>query len=63
MLENKILASNAVYVSIVHDKKIIDEYLQILSEIFKTIKECEDGRNIDSLLKGPVCQSGFKRIN
>ena len=27
------------------------------------INECEQGRDINSLLKGPICHSGFKRLN
>jgi glutamate-1-semialdehyde 2,1-aminomutase len=27
------------------------------------IRECEDGRDVMSLLKGPVCHGGFKRLN
>ena len=29
----------------------------------RLIKECEEGRDVMSLLKGPVCHSGFKRLN
>ena len=41
----------------------IDEYLDKLDSIFGTIAECESGRSIDELLDGPVCHSGFKRLN
>ena len=34
-----------------------------LDKIFSTIRDCEDGKNIDSLLEGPVCHLGFKRLN
>jgi glutamate-1-semialdehyde 2,1-aminomutase len=27
------------------------------------IRECEDGRDVNALLKGPVCHGGFKRLN
>ena len=27
------------------------------------INECENGRNIDDLLEGPVSHDGFKRLN
>ena len=63
MLKKKILASNSVYLSIAHEKKIIDSYLYELDKIFKIIGECEQGRNIYSLLESPVCISGFKRLN
>jgi len=31
--------------------------------VFKTIKKCEDGLDVMTLLKGPVAHSGFKRLN
>ena len=63
MLKRKYLASNLVYVSLVHSKEIIEKYIEILDPIFLTIKECENGKNISQLLDGPICQSGFKRLN
>jgi glutamate-1-semialdehyde 2,1-aminomutase len=27
------------------------------------IQECEEGRDVMSLLNGPVCHGGFKRLN
>ena len=63
MLAKGFLASSGVYVCIDHTPQIIEEYFDNLDPVFKIIKECEDGRSIESLLKGPVCHSGFKRLN
>ena len=63
MLANGFLASNSVYVSTAHSPEIVDEYFANLEPIFATIRECEDGRDIRTLLKGPVCDSGFRRLN
>ena len=63
MLKKGYLASNLIFVSTQHSSNIIDEYFGHLEEIFKLIRECEDGRDIGSLLNGPVCHSGFKRLN
>jgi glutamate-1-semialdehyde 2,1-aminomutase len=63
MLEKGYMASNCVYSCIDHSKEIIADYFDILDPIFAIIKECEDGRDVKSLLKGPVCHSGFKRLN
>lgn len=63
MLAKGYLASNAVYASVAHTPEIIDNYFAALEPIFVTIKECEDGRNVIDLLKGPVSHSGFKRLN
>lgn len=63
MLKKGFLASNTVYVCTEHTESIIDHYFNELEFIFALIKECEEGRNIDSLLEGPMCHSGFKRLN
>ena len=63
MLKKGFLAGNSVYVCTEHTDAIIDEYFEQLEPIFATISECEDGRNINDLLDGPVCHAGFKRLN
>lgn len=63
MLKKGYLASNSVYVCIDHTKDVVDEYLFNLDPIFALIKECEEGRAVSSILEGPVCHGGFKRLN
>jgi len=63
MLKQGFLASNSVYVCTEHTSVIVDEYFEKLEPIFYKIKECELDRNIDDLLDGKVCHSGFKRLN
>ena len=63
MLKKGFLASNCVYVSVAHSEQVIASYFENLSGVFKLIKECENGRDILSVLDGPVCHSGFKRLN
>ena len=63
MLKRGFLASNSVYVCTEHKQKIIDQYFENLNPVFAMIAECESGNNIDKLLEGPVCHSGFKRLN
>lgn len=63
MLAIGYLASNCVYVSTEHTSAVVDGYFDALDPLFATIKECEDGRDVMSLLKGPVCHGGFKRLN
>ena len=63
MLKKGYLASNCVYVCTEHSDHIVESYFTELSEVFATIKDCEDGKSIDELLTGPVCHSGFKRLN
>jgi len=63
MLAKGYLAANSVYVSTAHTKDVVSEYFEALAPVFGLIKECEDGRPVEPLLKGPVCHSGFKRLN
>ena len=63
MLAAGFLAANCIYVSTEHTPEILDDYFAILEPIFSLIKECEEGRDVLELLKGPVCHAGFKRLN
>jgi len=63
MLSNGYLASNCVYVCTSHTQKVVDQYFDNLDPVFGLIRECEDGRDVTTLLAGPVCHSGFKRLN
>jgi len=63
MLKKGFLSANSVYVCTEHTRAIIDEYFEHLDYVFDTISECENGRNVDDLLEGPVCHAGFKRLN
>ena len=63
MLEKGFLAGNSMYTCIAHTPDIIDRYFEELDKVFADIRDFEDGRDISKALKGPVCQSGFKRLN
>lgn len=63
MLKKKYLAGNSVFVCIDHKPEIIEGYFEALEPIFKLIRDCEDGQDVYSLLKGPICHEGFKRLN
>jgi len=63
MLKEGYLATNLVYVCIEHTDEIVEDYLKKLDSIFSVISDCENGRDIDKLLEGPVCHSGFERLN
>ncbi|SUX29962.1 aminotransferase class III-fold pyridoxal phosphate-dependent enzyme [Chromobacterium vaccinii] len=63
MLAKGYLAGNSVYVSTAHTQEIVDSYFDTLDPLFGLIKECEEGRNVMSMLNGPVCHAGFKRLN
>jgi glutamate-1-semialdehyde 2,1-aminomutase len=63
MLAKGFLASNSVYVCIDHTNEIVQGYFDALDPIFAIIKQCEEGRDVMNLLRGPICHSGFKRLN
>lgn len=63
MLKRGFLASNIVYVSTAHTKEVLAAYTSALDEVFGIIKECEDGRDVQTVLNGPVCHAEFKRLN
>lgn len=63
MLDKGFIAGNSVYVCTEHTPEIIKSYFETLDPIYARIKECEEGLDVNSLLKGPVCHGGFKRLN
>lgn len=63
MLKKGFLAGTSMYACIAHTPEIIDAYFNALDPIFKEIREFEDGKDVMKALEGPVCQSGFKRLN
>ena len=63
MLAKGYLAGNSVYVCTEHTPEVVTGFFAALEPIFGLIKECEEGRDVMSLLKGPVCHGGFKRLN
>ena len=63
MLDKGYLAVTRIYTSLAHTADIVDGYLSALDAVFTLIAECEAGRDIGSLLRGPVCHAGFKRLN
>ena len=63
MLARGFLAGTSVYASISHDGANVERYLEALDPVFAQIKSCQEGKDIDTLLKGPACHTGFKRLN
>lgn len=63
MLNKGWLASSAFYATLAHTPDIIDAYVEAIDPVFAKIRECEDGLDVNSLLRGPICHAGFKRLN
>ncbi len=63
MLKRGFLASNIIYVSYAHTKEVVDKYLKEADEVFAMIALAKKKGGLENLLEGPVCHSGFKRLN
>ncbi|MGV3650403.1 MAG: aminotransferase class III-fold pyridoxal phosphate-dependent enzyme [Devosia sp.] len=63
MLEKGYLAATSIYTATAHSPDVVDAYFEALDPVFGLIAQCEDGRDVTTLLRGPVCHSGFKRVN
>lgn len=63
MLEKGYLAGTSVYACTAHTPDVVETYFDQLDPVFGLIRECEDGRDVMTMLKGPICHGGFKRIN
>jgi glutamate-1-semialdehyde 2,1-aminomutase len=64
MLKMNILASTSFYASIAHEDSYIEKYFSELDKVYGLIKKCEIGElQVDKMLEGPICHSGFKRLN
>lgn len=60
MLKRGYLASTAFYTSYAHSEEIIKEYMENVDAVFESITKID---NIKDALEGPVCHSGFGRLN
>jgi glutamate-1-semialdehyde 2,1-aminomutase len=63
MLKKGYLANTAFYACVEHTPDRVDAYMEALDDVFAIVRECEDGRDMAQVLNGPVCHSGFKRLN
>jgi glutamate-1-semialdehyde 2,1-aminomutase len=63
MLKCGYLAGTSCYVCLAHTEDVIEPYLEALDGVFTLIADCEAGRPVEELLEGPVCHSGFRRLN
>ena len=63
MLARGFLATTSLYASVAHTPELVDRYFDNLDGVFETIRKCEDGLDVMTLLRGPVVHSGFKRLN
>ena len=57
------LACNSVYVWIAQTPEVVAGFFTAPEPVFALIQQCEQGSDVKSLLQGPVCHSGLKRLN
>ena len=62
MLKYGYLASNLIYLSILHNKKVIDKYAYFLSKVFRDIEKYSISKKKYKILKGKISHSTFKRL-
>ena len=64
MLKKGILASTQFYPCTKHTTEHLDMYFDVLGDVYRRISKCESEiLDINTLLDGPICHSGFKRLN
>lgn len=64
MLKHGYIASNAFYTSYAHSADIINRYLDCVDLVFSKIAGIDKrGEDVRAYLEGPVCHSGFGRLN
>jgi glutamate-1-semialdehyde 2,1-aminomutase len=63
MLKRGFLATNAFYASLAHTDENVKSYTDAVHEVFTIISQAIANGNADTLLDGPVCHSGFERLN
>jgi glutamate-1-semialdehyde aminotransferase len=60
MLTNSILATNTIYINILHKKEIVKKYKSVLNKIFFNIG---NNKNLKKNLRSKICYKPINRIN
>ena len=64
MLKRGFLAPPAFYASLAHTPEMLDCIFDALDVVLGLVADCQDGRqSLEELLEGPVCHTGFNRLN
>lgn len=63
MLKRGYLATNAFYTTLAHKEEDVNGYLKAVDEVFAIISNAVKDNSAESLLEGPVCQTGFQRLS
>ena len=64
LLKQGILAGTGLYASLAHTQANLDRYFESLDPIMGQISDYRNREiSVETLLEGPVCHTGFKRLN
>jgi len=63
LLKDGFLASTAFYACLVHDAEVLEKYGESLEKVFARLAQISNERDLQAELRGPVCHTGFKRLN
>lgn len=64
MLKRGFLAPPAFYASLAHTPEVLDLTFAALDEVLALVAKCQNGEAaLEYLLDGPVCHTGFNRLN
>ena len=63
MLEKGFLTSKGFYATFAHKREHVQKYLEAVDDVFNKLHEALVNNTLTKLLKGPVVQTGFKRLN
>lgn len=63
MLEKGFLANTAIYPTLAHTPEILGKYENAIDEVFSAMARLIKNGEVESVLGGQVCHSGFKRLN
>lgn len=63
LLKRGFLAGTSTYACIDHTDDVLDAFFEALEPVLVLVKECEQGRDVMTLLESRPCHSGFTRLN
>lgn len=64
MLKRGFLAPPAFYACLAHTPEVLDRSFAALDEVLAIVAKCQNGEaSVGDLLDGPVCHTGFNRLN
>lgn len=64
MLKRGFLAPPAFYASLAHTPMVLDRTFEALDEVLGIVADCKAERqSLERILEGPICHTGFNRLN